>query len=561
MSRIERHLVPVPQPYRNQPGGGPPRPYVMPQTPGYYGFHYVTPVPGRRARWNEFYLLSPTLHRAHATRFDEHRVLREFVLIQWRDGHWRAVYYTLYPDGSPQQLEWWENGRPAAFRATWDATGEVQVVATDSGDESPVVACTVSVSFSPAGINDPAPDRSTPFLYPPAARLYMLPKGQDSAIHAPDLPHYAFAGWSGDATGPLPQITVRPAGPIHLVAHYVWYSESNRRRNWRNTTLHTVLRNVLDRAEGTLSSYDLQSITSLDLSDTRMEDLDEVRLLQNLRRLDLSGTPVERIFPLSRHAAIEDVLTASPTADDPGLLNRVLLALHAGLAPPLEQLVLPGTPLRNEGESDYLPATEFTSAGTGVPEPPAALAIDLVDALVQFVTTYYPGQDPFLFNQNAFVSVGLHDGNPGPNGMPDAAEFRLLQAMLQSPQYDVWRDQAIPFSEVMRIWNANLTLSKRLLGNLAREEPFLLYVLCSYVTAGQWDEPKAIAAMLRDLKGLDIEPKLFEVGVGNVIRPDETFCSHGRYNRGLWYDVKRGRTIDRTVVDAYAEAVLRQMDR
>lgn len=560
ISRLESHRTPVPQPYRNQPGGGPPSPYIMPQKPGYYAFHYRTPTPGRRPFWDEFFLLSRDHLRVHATRFDEYGALREFVLVQWAGEDWRTLSYRLYPDAAPQALECWENGRPVAFRATWDLAGAASVVPLDADADLPYTVCTVSVSFEPTTTPDTA--RTTPPTFPhvPVAGLYLGPRDEPMVIPTTQVAHYEFAGWTGAVTSPFTRVNVLPGASSHLVAHAVWYSESNNLLHWRDSTLHHEIRRILDRPEGVISSYDLQNITALDLTDMQIKTLDEIRLLRDLRELILTGTPVEDLFPLTPYGAIQDALTLTPTVEDPGLLNRVLLALHTGVAPPLKRLVLPATPLRNEGDRAYLFDVEITMAGAIPAGPPEPLTIDLVDALTQFVTTYYPDEDPLRFDQNDYIFLAINKGKPGPNGMPDAAEFRLLQAILQSPHYDSWKDRAIPFHEGMRIWNANLALAKRLLGDIATEEPFLLHVLCAYVTAGQWDERDAAVSMINELKGLTLRPELFEVGLGRVIRPKEQIRIHARTNHEIWNSVLRGRELNRTVLDAYADAVMKQLD-
>ncbi len=790
----------------------------LPRHPRYYGIHCLTPIPGKPDMWTDILMLNDSARRVHAVRFDERNVLRELTLITWEGISWRAMEVVLYPDGAPERLRFWQDGAPAHFRCDWTPKGERAIVAVRDGQfegEAPVSVCAVTVSYLPPGIpDDGAALARSPFPMPVAA-LHLIPTGETTTIEAPIVRDYALAGWSGEGAGAAPQLTVRPQGPVQLVAHYVWKQRNGGGGLHIPSGIDEGIRRKPGAPAAIRTSYDLLDIVDLDLSASRVDDLDTLSYFKRLQRLDLSGTPTRDVFPLTAHYAIERAL-ASPTLPmQSDLFNRVLLALNAGIAPPIDTLLLQDTDLSDAYGLEYLqtlkhltvrkaklrdmwfvghldslesldaaqndivsvaplefigprlrsinvernqvtdlslmarrsawptgmelvlggnnlnpdslctaiPAlralgiaitydgncenlsthiseedgdgdgytnreewqfvclfsalepereARFAAAledatiplsylanlpqsasgkkvaidaiptttiqfiitgkgsvypgngthkfadkvfnedgtwdwstitlrpapapgwemvpfdehffdgdffkqeenGTGIilsmetsvalrfefREAKTPLAVDLVDALKTFVEKYYPGQDPFTFDANDLDYKDKVE-YPAANGMPDAAELRLIQAILQTPNYDEYGKLGTSFDEAMELWNANRPIAERALGDLGIAEPYLVHLLTAYATMGGFEDRGAFLAMIRQHKGLVIERNQFEQGLYDKLDPGETIHNGATFNKDIWKQVSEGRKIDRKVVDAYAAAVLAQPSR
>ncbi len=790
----------------------------LPHHPRYYGIHCLTPIPGKPDTWTDILMLNDDAHRVHAARFDERNVLRELSLITWEGISWRAMEITLYPDGAPARLRFWQDGAPAHFRCDWTPKGDRTIVVVRDGQyegEAPVSVCAVTVSYLPPGTPDDgtALERS-PFPMPVAA-LHLIPTGETGTIEAPFIEGYDLAGWSDEGSGASPQLTVRPQGPVQIVAHYVWNTRVEGGRLFIPAGIEEAVRRLPNGPASINTNYELLDVVDLDLSASRVDELYTLSHFKRLQRVDLSKSPVNDLFPLSTFAAIERALSGPTSPMQTDLFNRVLLALNAGIAPPIDTLLLEDTDLsgaygleflqnlkhlnvrkaelgdlwfvghldslesldaaqnditgiaplefigprlrsinleRNQvtdltlmarrtawpagmelalGGNDLnadalctvIPALEasgvsvsfdgkcenqsariseedadgdgytnreewqfvslfsalepereaqFTAAisdatiplsylenlpesasgkkvaidaipttniqiiitgkgsvypgngshefadkvfkddgtwdwssitvrpaaapgwelvpfdefffdgdvfkreanGTGIilsmqtsvalqfefREARTPLAVDLVDALKTFVEKYYPGQDPFTFDGNDLDYKDKVE-YPAPNGMPDAAELRLIQAILQTPDYDEYGKLGTSFDEAMELWNANLPIAERALGDAGVAEPYLVHLLTAYATMGGYQDRGAIVAMIQQHKGLVIDSGQFEQGLYDKLDPDETIHNGATFNKNIWKTVSEGRKIDRKVVDAYAAAVMAQPSR
>lgn len=790
----------------------------LPRHPRYYGIHCLTPIPGKPDTWTDILMLNDDAHRVHAARFDERNVLRELTLITWEGISWRAMEISLYPDGAPARLRFWQDGAPALFRCDWTPKGDRAIVAVRDGQyegEAPVSVCAVTVSYLPAGIPDDGTALARSQFPMPVASLHLIPTGELATIEAPPIRDYGFAGWSGEGSGASTQLTVSPNGPMILVAHYVWKPRDGGGGLHIPSGIDEGIRRSPDAPAAIKTSYDLLDIVDLDLSASRVDDLDTLSYFLKLQRVDFSKTPVTDLFPLTTQYAIERTL-ASPTLPvHSDLFNRVLLALNAGIAPPIDTLILKETDMsdaygleyfqnlkqldvrkaklrdlwfvghldslesldaaqnditgiaplefigprlrsinvernqvtdlalmsrrtvwpagmelalggndlnpdslckaipaltaagvsvtfdgkcenqsaRNSEEDadgdgytnreewqfvclfsaleperearfaaaiedaniplgylanlpesasgkkvavDAIPTTSIqiiiTGKGSAYPgngshkfadkvfkddgtwdwssitvRPAAApgwelvpfdefffggdffkqeengtgiilsmetsvalrfefreakkvLAVDLVDALKTFVEKYYPDQDPFTFDANALDYKDKVE-YPAPNGMPDAAELRLIQAILQTADYDEYGNLGTSFDEAMELWNANLPIAERALGDVGVAEPYLVHLLTAYATMGGYQDRGAIVAMLQKHKGLVIDSGQFEQGLYDKLDPGETIHRGATFNKDIWKQVSEGRKVDRKVVDAYAAAVMAQPSR
>jgi hypothetical protein len=190
-----------------------------------------------------------------------------------------------------------------------------------------------------------------------------------------------------------------------------------------------------------------------------------------------------------------------------------------------------------------------------------ALSIDLVNALVSFVEKYYPEENPYVFDRNDVISHSNKPTVTGPNGMPDAAELRLLQAILQTPTYDYFYKGGTSFAWATKTWNKNLSISERALGEVGTSEPYLVHLLAAYTTFGGYDDRQAFLALIQEKTGLTIDYKQFEQGLNHHLAPDKPIHNRAKRNEEIWAQASNARTIDRKVVDAYAAAVLAQASK
>ena len=82
--------------------------------------------------------------------------------------------------------------------------------------------------------------------------------------------------------------------------------------------------------------------------------------------------------------------------------------------------------------------------------------------------------------------------------------------------------------------------------------------MAAYATAGNWTDCGAATYMIHEAKGLKIERDLFEQGLYEMIRPEESLFTRATLNEAIWEQIAEGRTVDRKIVDAYAAAVVSQ---
>jgi len=773
----------------------------MPRFPEYFGVQCLTPIPERPHTWSDFIIVDRNKQRAHAARFDEQNVLQTFIVIESGSTAWRAIRCTFSPNGAPIELDCFDKRGANTCAARWDDHG--RDTAADRGEANG----TLSVAYSSP--DSVATTTAYTLLPMPISAIVSLPDVKQ-VLPPPPMGTYEFVGWSGDAKGRFAALE-RDTPNTHIVAPYQWRSEHGGKKRFIDRAMEAAVRERLRQPAGILTSDSLAMIYQLDISQSSFDQSHSLHYLRGLRSLNVSETDLSSVYILSPHAAFESVLAMATWHESPGLLNKVLLALSAGAAPPLETLiinevklarsdelgyllrlkklehrnselrslnfvqslrelqtldvsdnnitsltplaaagdalslltarrnqitdisplvdranwpstsriVLSANPLSPESLCEAIPALtarglvvthdgacgmvagEATAAdsdgdgysdqeewafvslfsglqaerekqhaeaiqdpdipraylarmpgatagekvpvdsiptseiylevkgqGTVYPGPgkhafarirvnpdrtwgnhrielrpePAfgwslkpihdsygdlvteapggntllistessfrlilefeqareKLNIDLVDALKTFVQTYYPQENPYTFDMNE-IQLNSTTGNmPEPNGIPDAAEFRLLQMLLQSPDYDGRHHHGTSFDTAMETWKRNWAIAERALGTIAEDEPATLHTICAYATIADWAGRQAITAMMLQRKGIYIDAKLFKDGLWATLAPDETIHDRATFNSKIWEKVSEKRPFKSETFDAYATSVLAQ---
>jgi hypothetical protein len=184
--------------------------------------------------------------------------------------------------------------------------------------------------------------------------------------------------------------------------------------------------------------------------------------------------------------------------------------------------------------------------------------VDLAGSLERFVKEYYPEANPFTFDMNETKYDHNAGDSPGPNGIPDMAELHLLEVLLDRADHyprDYLGSEPPTRDEALSVWNTNLAVARDLLGNLADDEPDILYVLAGYATVTNGVDRRVAAHMLREKKGIAIRMTHFDGGIYTHFDPGSAFHERATFNRDIWKKLSYGREITREVIDAYADTI------
>ena len=104
--------------------------------------------------------------------------------------------------------------------------------------------------------------------------------------------------------------------------------------------------------------------------------------MRYLEHANLGGRPIGTLYSLSPHAAFESALKVSTWPGNPVLLNKVLLALHTGFAPPLNSLVLNGSKVYNANSLAFLAGiVHLEMRDTGITSIRFVEALPLLESL------------------------------------------------------------------------------------------------------------------------------------------------------------------------------------
>ena len=182
---------------------------------------------------------------------------------------------------------------------------------------------------------------------------------------------------------------------------------------------------------------------------------------------------------------------------------------------------------------------------------------DLLGDFIRFAETLFPGKNPAELDCNEIDYAADGSEVPVPNGIPDGAEIRLLQELLNHPEYRLEGRCYFGFELVKKVWQENEQRAREVIGALAEEHPFLVNMAAAYATIGDWFCCQAFERMVNTALEVEIEMKGFDNGLAQEMAADAALTCEGHgSNRDLWKRVARGHEPDLELFGVYAEAVL-----
>ncbi len=92
---------------------------------------------------------------------------------------------------------------------------------------------------------------------------------------------------------------------------------------WQDALLEEVVREMLEKPEGEITCADVEGITYLDLSPTKVECIDDLKYFVNLEHLNLSSTRVADVGVLSELSNLKEFVSLNRYIEDYSALNDV----------------------------------------------------------------------------------------------------------------------------------------------------------------------------------------------------------------------------------------------
>lgn len=183
------------------------------------------------------------------------------------------------------------------------------------------------------------------------------------------------------------------------------------------------------------------------------------------------------------------------------------------------------------------------------------VALDLVGDLESFLKATGLSNDVCAFDRNKMEISSAADFFV-PNGIPDAAEFKVLETVLKSPKAGSSRNGGIYHEYAVKAWRENLALAKRDLGEHG-DVPGAINTLTAYSTLGNYESMEFIKQTLNRLYHLKIDMGKYNNDLMEELDPDHSAANTAITNKEHWDRISRGKPITKELFAEYANAVLK----
>src|SRR5262249_26448657 len=120
------------------------------------------------------------------------------------------------------------------------------------------------------------------------------------------------------------------------------------------------------------------------------------------------------------------------------------------------------------------------------------------------------------------------------NGIPDAAEFSLLQAVLQNVNLDLSRDGGVVHDFAWNVWAANLAQATADLGGVSGMTDGIIRAAAAYMTLGTYGHTAFVKEACDDAFSVELDKADYDTSRQRFLAEDHDADADGADNVEEW---------------------------